>query len=251
MVFDYIWLYRHTVLNRFLWQQPPYLLKTVCVMLWKWEVKKAPINWTILSFVSSHQLNLAKWPQFGPQPHHKTQPFLLADQIANRNSKWRYAMQPQRNQCAWKISKPKPISIHNHVALLSNQPALLDNLKQVTWWAWQSWVPLLPPSSKYFLSHLDRVFYCKVISYTEKIHCIFAIWEPSFPLSFHPMHATNWIQIPWHHSKDPGSTMYVCTQEREKPSAGYSTSKLTVFKFSIHKDYALLSQVTVSSTSVE
>lgn len=61
------------------------------------------------SFISYHQLSLAKWPQFGPQPRHKTQPFLLADQIANRNSKWRFAMQPQRNLCAWKIPKPKPL----------------------------------------------------------------------------------------------------------------------------------------------
>lgn len=107
----------HTVLSRFCWQQPLCLLETVCVMLRRWEVKKAPINWTTLSFVSYPQLHLAKWPQTGPQPHHKTQPFLLADEIANRNSKWRCATQPQRNPGASKIPKPKPISIHNRVAL--------------------------------------------------------------------------------------------------------------------------------------
>lgn len=104
-----------TVPNRFLQQQPLCLLETVCVMLWR-EVKKAPINWIIPSFVSYHGLNLEKWSQSGPQPYHKTQPFLLADQIANSNSNWKCAMSPRRNLCAWKTPKLKPLSIHNHVA---------------------------------------------------------------------------------------------------------------------------------------
>lgn len=44
---------------------------------------------------------------------------------------------------------------------LKQASTTLDHLKQVTCWPWQSWVPLLPPSSKHFLSNLDGVFYCK------------------------------------------------------------------------------------------
>lgn len=55
-----------------------------------------------------------------------------------------------------------------------------------------------------------------MISYTEKTHSIFAMWEPSFPLSFHPMHATTWIQILWHRSKDPRSAMYICISRKDR-----------------------------------
>ena len=188
------------------------------------------------SFVSYRQLSLAKWPQFGPQPHRKIQPFLLADQTANRNSKWRCAMQPQRNLRAWKILKLKPISTHNHVAVLSNQPALLNNLKN---------------------SHLvnSRVGY---FSFHPALRIFRVIWTEYFTARWYRTlrkymaylqfgsHLFLCMQQVGFRSPDTGQKTQKChvhmyTQGRPKPSAGYSTSKWTFFKFRIHKNYALLS----------
>lgn len=79
------------------------------------------------------------------------------------------------------------------------------------------------------------------------------IWESSFPLSFRPPNVCNKLDSdPLTPVERPRKRhVRVYTQERQKSSAGYSTSKRTVFKFSIPKDYALLSQVTVLSTSVK
>lgn len=107
------------------------------------------------------------WPRATPQ----NTAFAFS---GNGNSKWRHAVQPQRNLCAWEIPEPGT-PILGHCSLTCT----LHHLKQVTWWE-QSWASLLPLTPSICWVMWMESFTARMIAYNNKLHSIFAIWWPFF-----------------------------------------------------------------------